>query len=66
MTKIVQKGIEPTFSAFLLFLNNETDLLRKYVWYTERFMLEDQFNEWCKNYEKVVVVEDINEDYTGY
>lgn len=51
MTKIVQKGIEPTFSAFLLFLNNE------------RFMLEDQFNEWCKNYEKVVVVEDINEDW---
>lgn len=31
MTKIVQKGIEPTFSAFLLFLNNETDLLRKYI-----------------------------------
>lgn len=62
MTKIVQKGIEPTFSAFLLFLNNETDLLRKYVWHNERFMLEDQFNEWCKNYEKVVVVEDINEE----
>ena len=43
-------------------MNNETDLLRKYVWHNERFMLEDQFNEWCKNYEKVVVVEDINEE----
>ena len=55
--EIERKGCEPTPSNFILFLMKETDLLRKHVWCSERFMLEEQFFEWCKNYRDTIIKE---------